>query len=132
MSHKAAFVILSILIVHTAGCSRTPAPPVVEKDKAFLGRSLPELQAEVKSPDAKVRLTAVRALSHSSNAAGLDSLRGAVEDADNQVAEEAVRGLGWLGAQAAPAVPTLVARLKAPPTAQFRQVAIETLGRIGP
>lgn len=132
MTPRFACVVLAGIAVNLAGCARSPSAPKVEKDKAFLGRPLADLRLELKDPDVNVRRAAVKALSHASNAAALESLRSAVEDADNQVAEEAVRGIGWLGADAAAAVPTLTARLQDPPTAQFRQVAIETLGRIGP
>jgi HEAT repeat protein len=88
---------------------------------------------ELKSKDSKVRLNAIKVLlSHGPTKEAVPSFREALEDPEPSVAERAAEGLGWIGPDAKEAVPTLIKRLKDPPSENFRVTAVAALGRIGP
>ena len=107
-------------------------PFVGEKDKRYMGRPLRELEEELKDRDPKVRLNAAKLLSDGPDREAVPALCKALEDSDTAVAEQAARGLRWIGPDASAAVPILVERLKKPPSEVFREAAIAALGGIGP
>jgi hypothetical protein len=111
----------------------TPADaPKGAKDKAFMGRPLADVLAELKDPDARVRLNAVKTLSHVPTKEAVPGLTGALSDKDAEVAVPAARGLGFIGPDAAAAVPELIKRFQTTRDDDLRRATIVALGRIGP
>lgn len=101
------------------------------------GKGSPEeriakIQADVRSPDAKVRLAAVGSLVHSDISSKLfPEMRSALADKDGEVRAVAATAIGNLGAAAVPAVQQLIAQLKSDPVKEARETAARALGRIG-
>ncbi len=132
MVPRAALLVVLAVLPCSCGCTELPERPKGKKDKAYGGRPLRELLEELKDPDPKVRLKAVKALSSGPRKEAVPGLCQALQDTDPSVAAQAAEGLRWVGPAAAPAVPLLIRRLKDPPSEVFRESAIAALGGIGP
>lgn len=93
---------------------------------------LAKVRADLKSPDAAVRLAAVRSLPHSSIARDLlPDLKAALHDSDGDVRSWAATIIGPEGAASVPLVPELIAQLEADSFKEARETAARALGRIG-
>jgi HEAT repeat protein len=142
MLPRTPFLLVVTLLLLPTGCAehrdnsgrdKDQASRRTEKDKALTGRARSEVLEDLKNTDAKVRLNALRVLlSHVPTKEDVPALRGALEDPEPLVAEQAAKGLGWVGPDAGTAVPTLIKRLKDPPSEEFRGAAVTALGGIGP
>lgn len=141
MVSRTGFSFVVALLLLPSGCAERRDPRdqakeqpsrSVEKDKAYMGRPLNEVLEELKSKDPKVRLGAVTVLSHTPRKESVPGLCQALDDSEVRVAEEAAKGLRWIGPEAHAAVPILIRRLEDPPSEAFRKAAIEALGNIGP
>jgi hypothetical protein len=132
MTLRTGLLIAVALLLLPCGCAARQGDPGAGKDKAYLGRPLGDVLEELKSPDPVVRLHAVKLLSYGPTKEAVPGLRQAAEDPDPGVAEQAAKGLRWVGPDAEAAVPTLIKRLKDPPSEGFREAALAALGGIGP
>jgi HEAT repeats len=139
MLNRIGLLTLVALVPFSSGCVENAEKDdrqkdkafVGEKDKPYMGRPLRELVEELKDRDPKVRLNAARLLSYAPNKDAVPALCNALGDEDVAVAEQAAKGLRYIGPSGAAAVPSLVKHLKKPPSAAFREAAITALGGIG-
>lgn len=99
-----------------------------EPDPAHLVRA----RAELASPRAEVRRTAMKGLIHSELSPYLIAeMQAGLKDADGEVRATAATALGNLGAKAEGAVPALIAQLDKDSVKEARETAARALGRIG-
>jgi HEAT repeat protein len=122
---------LLLLLTPSPGFSKDSEPRKPEKDKAFDGKPLPQVLDELKDADPKVRLRAARALWSFPTRDAVPALCKALEDTEPSVAEWAARALGRVGPDAREVSPTLIERLKRPPSEEFREATLIALGKIG-
>jgi HEAT repeat protein len=133
MSSRRSCLVAIVLLGFPLGCEKQKGEkPSGEKDKAFRGRPLREVEEDLRDSDPEVRLEAVKALASTPARQAVPGLRRALEDPDSRVAEQAAKGLRWIGPDASEAVPLLIKRLKNPPSEGFRESAVAALGGIGP
>ncbi len=117
MRHPARFVVLLCLLA--AGCGRE--------------KTTEELIADLKSPEEKDRVIAVRTLARrqADTAQTVPALIGALKDTESDIRWSAAIGLGSLGESAQEAIPALQAA-QSDRDARVREAAGVALSRIDP
>jgi HEAT repeat protein len=97
-----------------------------------LPERLAKARADLRNSEVEVRRAAIKALIHSDLSEKLrEEIQAALKDGDAEVRATAATAIGNLGAQAAPAVPVLIAQLGKDAAKEARETAARALGRIG-
>lgn len=109
------------------------AGPVEAADaKPTPEEQIAKAKSDLQSADAAVREAAIGSLVHSAISPKLFAeMRGALSDPDEVVRSRAGTAIGNLAADAVPAIPQLIAQLKADKAKEARETAARALGRIG-
>jgi len=115
-----------LLAVCLATCAQADNPSGTEAER------LTKVRADLKSPQAEVRLKAIGSLIHSDISAKLrEEMQAALKDSDAEVRATAATAVGNLGAASAPAVPALIIQMHGDASKEARETAARALGRIG-
>jgi HEAT repeat protein len=129
----ARLFVLSIATLSLIGAP-VPADDAEKKEPSFRGKTLSELQKELKDKDAEVRRNAALGIGYIGAEAkpAAPALAAALKDSDKNVRLAVATALWRLGPNGKAAAPGLIDAFKSDEEPQVRVMAAFALGKIGP